>query len=428
MNDLVLTGVRLLIITRIHAKETFWQYITGPVQFLTATVIGTTYLDIEGTTNAITYTDPAQIADVLQYASIDNFTAPFQVENGQAVASVAIPPNDRLVVQLGGSPGAYANATLEVHGYLITPLYNTSTGIWYGNLTYNRSIPLELGQTVIADGLPVPIYAGNVSLDNFTAPVTGLSGFQYQGLYYYSGHVIPLGTITSGQTLAFTFYSNMSYLRPYAVPLANITGSDLPMFYGFLVYNPLNRTVNATLIAQLQSAPFNITPVILQQRVTLAVPPGVHYIYVPMSALASHAASIGFYVNLTLVLSGAPKYNATTTEVWAPGIGLGSIAQRPKPLTNITVYVYNALNGTVIGTGMARPGSDSLTALNGTAYANGTSSGSLVQGMVFAEASITGWYVYNMTLGVFYNNTAIYIPAVPNTLKGHCAMGYLPAC
>jgi hypothetical protein len=426
MNDLVLTGVKLLIITRIHAKETFWQYITGPVQFLTATVIGATYLDIEGTTNAVTYTDPAEIADILQYASIDNFTAPFQVENGQAVASVAIPPNDRLVVQLGGSPGAYANVTLEVHGYLITPLYNSSTGIWYGNLTYNRSMPLELGQTVIADGLPVPIYAGNVSLDNFTVPVTGLSGNQYQGLYYYTGHVIPLGTITAGQTLAFTFYSNMSYLRPYAVPLANITGSDLPMFYGFLVYNPLNRTVNATLIAQLQSAPFNITPVILQQRVTLAVPPGVHYVYIPMSALASQAASIGFYVNLTLVLSGAPKYNATTTEVWAPGIGLGSIAQRPKPLTNITVYVYNALNGTVIGTGMARPGSDSLTALNGTAYANGTGSGSLVQGMVFAEASIKGYYVYNMSLGVFYNNTAIYIPAVPSTLKATVPWGIYP--
>jgi len=426
MNDLVLTGVKLLIITRIHAKETFWQYITGPVEFLTATVIGTTYLDIEGTTNAVTYTDPAQIADILQYASIDNFTAPFQVENGQAVASVAIPPNDRLVVQLGGSPGAYANVTLEVHGYLITPLYNTSTGIWYGNFTYNRSMPLELGQTVIADGLPVPIYAGNVSLDNFTVPVTGLSGTQYQGLHYYTGHVIPLGTITAGQTLAFTFYSNTSYLRPYAVPLANITGSDLPMFYGFLVNNPLNRTVNATLIAQLQSAPFNITPLVLQQRVTLAVPPGVHYVYIPMSALASDAASIGFYVNLTLVLSGAPKYNATTTEVWAPGIGLGSIAQSPKPLTNITVYVYNALNGTVIGTGMARPGSDSLTALNGTAYANGTGSGSLVQGMVFAEANIKGWHVYNMTLGVFYNNTAIYIPAVPSTLKATVPWGVYP--
>jgi hypothetical protein len=427
MNNLVLTGVKLLIITRIHAKETFWQYVTGPVNFLMATVIGTTYLDIEGTTNAETYTDPAQIADILQYASIDNFTAPFQVQNGQAVASVAIPPNDRLVVQLGGSPGAYANVTLGIHGYLITPLYNTSTGIWYGALTYNRSMPLELGQTVIADGLPVPIYAGNVSLDNFTVPATGLIGTQYQGLYYYTGHVIPLGTITAGQTLVFTFYSNKSYLRPFAVPLANITGSDLPMFYGFLVNNPLNMTVNATLIAQVQSAPFNITPRTLQlQRVALTVPPGTHYIYIPMSALASYAAGRGAYVNLTLVLSGAPKYNTTTTEVWAPGLNLSSAAESPRPLTNITVYVYNALNGTVIGTGVARPGSDSLTALNGTVYANGTGTGSLAQGMVFAGAKTAGWYVYNMTLGVFYNNTAIYIPAVPDTLKATAPWGTSP--
>jgi hypothetical protein len=200
LNDLVLTGVRLMIITRIHAKETFWQYVTGPVNFLVATVVGTTYLDIEGTTNAVTYTNPAQIAEVLQYASIDNFTAPFQVENGQAVASVAIPPNDKLVIQLGGAPSAYADATVELHGYLIAPLYNSSTGIWYGNLTYGQFLPLQLGSTVLADGLPVQIYAGNVSLNNNTEPVTGLAGTQYQGLYYYTGHVIPLGTITSGQT------------------------------------------------------------------------------------------------------------------------------------------------------------------------------------------------------------------------------------
>jgi hypothetical protein len=288
-------------------------------------------------------------------------------------------------------------------------------------------MPLELGQTVIADGLPVPIYAGNVSLDNFTVPVTDLTGTQYQGLYYYTGHVIPLGTITSGQTLAFTFYSNKSYLRPYAVPLANITGSDLPMFYGFLVYNPLNRTVNATLIAQVQSAPFNITPWALQlQRVTLSVPPGTHYIYIPMSALASYAASRGAYVNLTLVLSGAPKYNATTTEVWAPGPGLGSTAQSPKPLTGINVYVYNALNGTVIGTGVAEPGADTLTVVNGTAYANATGTGSLVQGLVFAGAYKANWHIFNMTLGVFYNNSYIYLPAVPNTLKATVPWGVYP--
>jgi hypothetical protein len=428
MNDLVLTGVKLLIITRIHAKETFWQYIIGPVNFLMATVIGSTYLDIEGTTNAVTYTDPAQIADILQYASVDNFTAPFQVQNGQAVASVAIPPNDRLVVQLGGSPGAYANVTLEVHGYLITPLHNTSTGTWYGNLTYNRSMPLELGHTAVAIGLPgPPICGGNVSLNDPTVPVTDLAGIQYQGLYYYTGHVIPLGTITAGQTLTFTFYSNKSYLRPFAVPLANITGSDLPMFYGFLVDNPLNRTVNATLIAQVQSAPFNITPRALQQqKVTLVVPPGTSLIYVPMSALASYASSKGAYLNLTLVLSGAPKFNSTITEVWAPGRGLSSIAENPKPLSGITVYYYNALNGTVIGTGTAKPGADTLSVVNGTVYANATGSGSLVQGLVYAGAYSASWHIYNMTLGVFYNNTAVYLPAVPSTLKATVPWGTSP--
>ena len=427
VNDLVLTGVRLMIITRIHAKETFWQYVTGPVDFLVATVVGTTYLDIEGTTNAVTYTNPAQIAEVLQYASIDNFTAPFQVENGQAVASVAIPPNDRLVIQLGGAPSAYADATVQLHGYLVAPLYNTSTGIWYGNLTYGQFLPLQLGSTVLADGLPVPIYAGNVSLDNYTEPVTGLAGTQYQGLYYYTGHVIPLGTITAGQTLAFTFYANRSYLRPYAVPLANITGSDLPMFYGFLVTNPLNATINATLVAQVQGAPFNETAKALQlQKVTVPVPPGTYLVYVPFSELASYASSKGAYINLTLTLSNAPRYNATATEVWAPSLGLGSIAESPKPLTNISVYVYNALNGTVIGTGTAKPGADTLSVVNGTVYANATGTGSLVQGLVYAGAYKANWYVYNMTLGVFYNNTYIYLPAVPSTLKATVPWGIYP--
>jgi hypothetical protein len=427
LNDLVLTGVRLMIITRIHAKETFWQYVSGPVDFLVATVVGTTYLDIEGTTNAITYTNPAQIAEVLQYASVDNFTAPFQVENGQAVASVAIPPNDRLVIQLGGAPSAYADATIELHGYLIAPLYNSSTGIWYGNLTYGQFLPLQLGSTVLADGLPVPVFAGNVSLDNNTEPVTDLTGTQYQGLYYYTGHVIPLGTITSGQTLAFTFYANRSYLRPYAVPLANITGSDLPMFYGFLVSNPLNATINATLIAQVQGAPFNETAKELQlQKVTVPVPPGTYLVYVPFSELASYASSKGAYINLTLTLSSAPRYNATATEVWAPSLGLGSIAESPKPLTGITVYVYNALNGTVIGTGTAKPGADTLSVVNGTVYANATGSGSLVQGLVYAGAYKANWHVYNMTLGVFYNSTAIYLPAVPSTLKATVPWGIYP--
>ena len=427
LNDLVLTGVRLMIITRVHAKETFWQYVTGPVQFLMATVIGTTYLDIEGTTNSVTYTNPTEIADILQYASIDNFTAPFQVQNGQAVASVSIPPNDRLAIQLGGAPSAYADAVVELHGYLIAPLYNTSTGVWYGNLTYGKFLPLELGSTVLADGLPVQIYAGNVSLSNLTEPVTGLSYTEYQKLYYYTGHIIPLGTITAGQTLAFTFYSNKSYLRPYAVPLANISGSDLPMFYGFLVSNPLSTTVNATLIAQIQTAPFNTTAHALQaQKVTIPVPPGTYLVYVPMSALASYASSKGSNVNLTLVLSGAPRYNATTTEVWAPGPGLGSIAQSPKPLKGINVYIYNALNGTVIGTGTAKPGADTLSVVNGTVYANATGTGSLVQGLVFAGAYKANWHIYNMTLGVFYNNTYIYLPAVPSTLKATVPWGIYP--
>jgi hypothetical protein len=427
MNDLVLTGVRLLIITRIHAKETFWQYVTGPVQFLMATVIGTTYLDIEGTTNSVTFTDPAQIAQVLQYATIDNFTAPFQVQNGHAVASITIPPNDRLVIQLGGAPSAYADTTIELDGYLIMPLYNTSTGIWYGNLTYGNFMPLQLGSTVLADGLPVQIYAGNVSLDNFTEPVTGLSGTQYQGLYYYTGTIAPLGYITSGERLAVAFYSNRSYLRPYAVPLANITGSDLPMFYGFLVSNPLNSTVTGTLIAQVQSAPFNITAKALQQqKVTVSIPPGTYLIYLPTSALASYASAKGAYLNITLLLSGAPRYNATVTEVWAPGKNLGTIAQSPKPLTGITVYVYNALNGSVIGTGVAKPGSDILISFNGTPYANGTGTGSLVQGMVFAGAYKANWHIFNMTLGVFYNNTYIYLPAVPSTLKATVPWGTSP--
>ena len=426
-NDLVLTGVRLMIITRVHAKETFWQYVTGPVNFLVATVIGTTYLDIEGTTNAVTFTNPGQIADVLQYASIDNFTAPFQVQGSYAVASVAIPPNDRLTVELGGAPGAYADTTVELHGYLIMPLYNTSTGIWYGNLTYGRYLPLQLGSIVLADGLPVPIYAGNVSLNNYTVPVTGLSGAQYSGLYYYTGRVTPLGYITSGNTLAVTFYSNKSYLRPYAVPLANISGSDLPMFYGFLVRNPLSTAVNGTLIAQVQSAPFNITAKALQQqKVTLVVPPGTSLVYVPMSALASYASSRGAYLNVTLVLSGAPKFNSTITEVWAPGRGLSSVAENPKPLSGITVYYYNALNGTVIGTGTAKPGADTLSVVNGTVYANATGSGSLVQGLVYAGAYRANWHIYNMTLGVFYNSTAVYLPAVPSTLKATVPWGTSP--
>jgi hypothetical protein len=64
--------------------------------------------------------------------------------------------------------------------------------------------------------------------------------------------------------------------------------------------------------------------------------------------------------------------------------------------------------------------------VNGTVYANATGSGSLVQGLVYAGAYSASWHIYNMTLGVFYNNTAIYLPAVPSTLKATVPWGTSP--
>jgi hypothetical protein len=416
-NRLVLTGVKLIIITRVHAKETFWQYVTGPVDFLQATVIGATYLDIEGTTNAVTYTNPTQIADVLQYATVNNFTVPFTVQNGHAVASASVPPNSKLVIQLGNGLAAYADTTLQLHGILVVPLHNESNGIYYGNITYGKYMPLQLGTTVVAGNLQTQVYAGNVSLDNVTLPLQNMTYTTYNNLYYYTaGLPLPLGYIVAGDTLAVELYANRSYLRPYAVPVAALSGSDLPMFYAFRAYNPLTDSVTAKLYVSVQSAPFNVTPHSVQlQEVNVTLPPGMSYVYVPMSAVAAYASAHGAYVNLTLVLP-APKYNASVTEVWAPGVNLNSILESPKPLSGITVKVYNALNGSVIATGTVKAGSDALASVNGTAYANATGS-TLVQGPVFAGASLSNWYVYNMTLAVIYNSTTVYIPAVPNTLK-----------
>ncbi len=420
--DMVLTGVRMFIITRIHAKETFWQYVTGPVDFLTATVIGTTYLDVEGTTNAVTYTNPAQIADVLQYATVNNLTVPVTVENGHAVASASVPPSSRLVVQLGNGLTAYADTSLQLHGMLVVPLHNESNGIWYGNITYGKFMPLQLGDTVTVDNMPVQVYAGNVSLGNVSMPLQNLSYTTYDNYYYYSASLpVSLGYIVAGETLAVELYANSSYLRPYAVP-ASVLGSDLPLFYGFRVYNPLKGSVTARLYVAVQSAPFNVTPHDIQlQTVNVTLPPGVSYVYVPMSAVAAYASAHGSYVNVTLELP-APRYNATVTEVWAPGVNLNNILESPKTLSGITVKVYNALNGSTIATGTVKAGSDALTSVNGTAYANGTGT-ALVQGPIFAGAYLSNWHVYNMTFAVIYNSTTLYIPAVPDTLKATVPWG-----
>lgn len=419
LNQMVLTGVKVIIITRIHAKETFWQYVNGPVDFLVAQVIGSTYLDVEGNTTAITYTTPSAIASFLQSAQVDGFTAAFTPTQGGAVASVSLTPTDSLTIQLGQGLAGYADTLIQFNGYLIWPIYNHSN-VWYGAAKYNW-VPMYLGSSVLADGLPVPIVAGNyteVQGATYQSPVIDLTGTKQSGLYFYSGQLAdPFAYIAPGAVIAASFTGNASFLRPYAVPLGNVTVSDLPQFLGFRLVNPMSTAQRVRLLGVIQGLNGTAKATVLNATVYIPPKAALNY-YIPSAALAGYAASKGSVINLTAVVYGTYSWNSTATLVWAPTLNLSATLEAPKPLATPTVKAYNALNGSVItATVTVKPGAPTITVLGNATLANSTGSGSLVQGLVYVGAHASNFRAVNYTTTVVYNGSYLYVPVIPSTLS-----------
>ena len=423
-DSLVLKGVDVIIITRVHAKDTFWQYVTGPLDYLVATVVGAAYLDVEGTTVPYTITDPSAIASMLSNVTVDGYEVPFSATSSGAVGQVSIEPTDALSVNLGIPMGGYADSVIQVSGFVVWPVKYYSNGTYIGSTVY-KWVPLYLGTSAIVSGTNESVVGGlvNDSTTSTSAALIDLAGTEYNNLYFYSARLSqPLGYAYSGTTLWAELFTNASQLGPYVTLTTRgqlMTASDLPNFIELKVSNPTSKQVTAYLYVTVQGVNGTTKAVELSGGAISVPAKSTYPIYVPASAIAGAAAGSSAFINITVELPAAWGPNRTYTVVWAPTTKLVSDVEAAKPLSGVSVYLWDPLNAsTVSGTTVLKAGSASLSVVNDTVVvANATGTGSAVAGVVYVGGVSTLGRAVNMTLTDVLNNTWYYVPVIPKTLS-----------
>ena len=139
IEDVVVKGVDVLVVTRIRAKETFWEWFfgLGGVSAETITLIGTSQIQVKGVLRAGTITDPSHIASILKKIYVNN-------------APVELKP---------GSEGAYGEFNIQLGTPKLIFKFNTQIPGYYGDLR------LEITTTVKSQFRELDTYGYTTTLN-----------------------------------------------------------------------------------------------------------------------------------------------------------------------------------------------------------------------------------------------------------------------
>jgi hypothetical protein len=455
MGKLKIKGVELYLLTEIKAKQGFWEWLSGllglggGVEFVVGSMIGSHSLMVTGSMEATTITDPSKIASILEKVKVNSvlynlsvssegayadFTFPFEVEK----VKIEFPrASEGMFGSLKVNLGVVVKkdfSRIDNYGYIVDFHYN-----WQNTL-------IKLTKIEFADMEHPMLYAERTFIyayGNFTHDITSA---------FILSSIVPNSSSPSGYLYAYTTFDTL-YLDP-----AN--GGILQPCKRFIIRYYYNRPPDVALNVYLNGTEVTSTKarhatVVLNSTVEQDVSYEVYFRVKRIVSLGEetileeHTADTLHVKNITYNTYLIEKYvdyaiktmaeeNKTAfVEIYAritraeqnylKNNDEAKVIYYPPPLivqkygkpANLSVYVYDAINGSSIADAIVKVINSSNPSIyyEKTTNSTGWAVFNITAALWNITASKSGYYDYSTQLMVFKNMT-FNIPLVPKSVGG----------
>jgi len=244
MEELKITGCKILVVNRVWSKETFWEWIGGGVSAAAVTLIGAKAINVKGVLASKILTDPSDIVSALGSIYINDNSFTLQPGRDGAYASFnVLLGTSKLVLKFNAPAGYYGDLRLAIDSVVKAPFSELNTYGYTARLDYNwTGTQLALSKIDLVD-MPYPmlicerIYMytyGNFTQDltkyfNMTSVTDDPSSPSGKRYYYVTTSTLIFdpangGLLQPGEKFILNYYYNMP---PDVSIMAFLNGTQL---------------------------------------------------------------------------------------------------------------------------------------------------------------------------------------------------------
>jgi hypothetical protein len=244
MEELKITGCKILVVNRVWSKETFWEWIGGGVSAAAVTLIGAKAINVKGVLASKILTDPSDIVSALGAIYVNGNSFALQPGHDGAYASFnVLLGTSKLDIRFDAPVGYYGDLRLTIDSVVKAPFSELDTYGYTARLDYNwTGTQLALSKIDLVD-MPYPmlicerIYMytyGNFTQDltkyfNMTSVIDDSSSPSGKRYYYVTTSTLIFdpangGLLQPGEKFILNYYYNMP---PDVSIMAFLNGTQL---------------------------------------------------------------------------------------------------------------------------------------------------------------------------------------------------------